>query len=141
MRLTRLYNPVFLSDYQDGGDIQEQKQKLARSTVVYRKPRVLGMIFLGFSAGLPFLLVSPPCLLAYGCRVIAHPDRLFQLGGHHLFNKGVLGSGHRSPAAAVPVASAGAAQKMDVAETQVCIALGLSGMALSNVQTDQPDRF
>ncbi|MCB1867677.1 MAG: AmpG family muropeptide MFS transporter, partial [Gammaproteobacteria bacterium] len=39
------------------GDIQEPKRSWREALLVYRKPRVLGMIFLGFSAGLPFLLV------------------------------------------------------------------------------------
>ena len=35
----------------------EQKHSWKEAVTVYARPRVLGMLFLGFSAGLPFLLV------------------------------------------------------------------------------------
>lgn len=37
--------------------IQQPKRSWHEALLVYRQPRVLGMIFLGFAAGLPFLLV------------------------------------------------------------------------------------
>ena len=60
---------------------------------VYSRPRVIAMCFLGFSAGLPFLLVFST-LSAWLRDVRSGPlhHRLFQLDWHYLFDQGVLGA-------------------------------------------------
>ena len=117
------------------GDIQEPKRSWREALLVYRKPRVLGMIFLGFSAGLPFLLVFSTLSawltdagltrtligyfswvgITYSIKVFWAPviDRL-----PLPFLSRLLGR-----------------RRSWMLLAQVCIALGLSGMALSNVQT------
>jgi len=52
----RLYNARFSKDNRVKA-IQQPTRSWHEALLVYREPRVLGMVFLGFSAGLPFLLV------------------------------------------------------------------------------------
>jgi PAT family beta-lactamase induction signal transducer AmpG len=54
--LHRRYNPALVFQIEDAV-IQEPTRSWREALMVYRRPRVIGMAFLGFSAGLPFLLV------------------------------------------------------------------------------------
>jgi PAT family beta-lactamase induction signal transducer AmpG len=116
--------------------IQQPKRSWRAALRVYRQPRVLGMIFLGFSAGLPFLLVFSTLSawltdaglsrtligyfswvgITYSIKVFWAPviDRL-----PLPFLTRLLGR-----------------RRSWMLLAQIGIMLGLSGMALSNLQTD-----
>ena len=70
-----------------GGDWRE-------ALAVYSRPRVIAMCFLGFSAGLPFLLVfsTLSAWFALPSGLALSTIGFFQLDWHYLLDQGVLGA-------------------------------------------------
>ena len=93
----------------------------------YRNPRVLAMLFLGFSAGLPFMLVFST--LSAWLREAGHrarDDRHAVVGRHHLLGEVLLGA-RRGPAAAAGARTGCSGRRRSwMLVAQVGIAVGLA---------------
>ena len=59
---------------------ENQRHNWKEAVSVYSRPRVLGMLFLGFSAGLPFLLVFTTLTAWLTKPMSARPPSVFSAG-------------------------------------------------------------
>ena len=116
--------------------IQEPKRSWREALLVYRQPRVLGMILLGFSAGLPFLLVFSTLSAwltdaGFSRTLIGYFSWVGITYSVKVFWAPVI---DRLP---LPLLTRLLGKRRGwMLLAQIGIGLGLAGMAVSNIQTD-----